>query len=82
MNFGMEGAPQMHWSKENLKKATEKLETMENPPVFGEGGDTGERGDKYFAMGYEVEKPEYDLFMEEFHKIMEMYDESDLDKSA
>ncbi len=68
MAFGMEGAPQMHWSKENLKLAVEKLQ--EKPPVFGDDGDTGEREGKYFAMGYEVEKDEYDHFIKQLNQLL------------
>ncbi|MCC7436652.1 hypothetical protein IT402_02125 [Candidatus Nomurabacteria bacterium] len=67
MKFGMEGAPQMHWSKENLKLAINKLE--EKPPVFGE--DTGEKDGKYFAMGYEVEKAEYDHFINQLNELLD-----------
>ena len=66
MGFGMEGVPQMHWSKENLKLAVEKLQ--EKPPVFGE--DTGERDGKYFAMGFEVEKDEYDHFIKQLDALL------------
>ena len=68
MSFGIEGAPQMHWSKENLKLAVEKL--SDKPPVFGEDGDTGERNGKYFAMGYEVEKDEYDHFIKQLNELL------------
>lgn len=64
----MEGAPQMHWSKENLKLAIDKLQ--EKPPVFGDDGDTGEKDGKYFAMGYEVEKDEYDHFIKQLNQLL------------
>lgn len=83
MAFGIEGAPQMHWSKENLKFAVEKLQ--EKPPVFGDEGDTGERDGKYFAMGYEVQKDEYENFLDQLSKLLDMskeYLESDLGKAA
>lgn len=68
MPFGMEGAPQMHWSKENLKLAVDKLQ--EKPPVFGDDGDTGEKDGKYFAMGYEVERDEYDHFIKQLNELL------------
>lgn len=73
----MEGAPQMHWSKEALKNALLSLEKMEKPPMFfdKEGqGNTGEKDGKYFAMGYELEKDEYDKFLEEFKEILKAHD--------
>lgn len=89
MPFGMEGAPQMHWSKENLKFAVDKLQ--ERPPVFGDDGDTGEKEGKYFAMGYEVEKAEYEHFIEQLNELLgittqnigkELEDLNKLDKAA
>ena len=68
MPFGMEGTPQMHWSKENLKLAVDRLQ--EKPPVFGDDGDTGEKEGKYFAMGYEVEKDEYDHFIKQLNQLL------------
>lgn len=68
MAFGMEGAPHMHWSKENLKLAVEKLQ--EKAPVFGD--DTGEKDGKYFAMGYEVEKPEYEHFIDQLSVLLDL----------
>lgn len=68
MSFGMEGAPKMHWSKENLKFAIGDL--SERPPVFGE--DTGEKDGKYFAMGREVQKEEYDLFIKRLDELLGM----------
>lgn len=72
MSFGMEGVPPMHWSKENLKFAVDKLQ--EKPPVFGE--DTGERDGKYFAMGYEVEKDEYEHFIKQLDELLGIATES------
>ena len=77
MAFGMEGAPQMHWSKEALKNALLDLEKLEKPPMFfdsNKSGDTGERDAEYFAMGYKVEKAEYDKFVEEFREILKAHD--------
>ena len=68
MAFGMERAPQMHWSKENLKFAVEKLQ--EKPPIFGE--DTGEINGEYLAMGYKVEKDEYDNFLDQLGKLLDL----------
>ncbi len=89
MPFGMEGFAPMHWSKENLKFAVDKLQ--EKPPVFGDDGDTGEKEGKYFAMGYEVEKAEYEHFIEQLNELLgittqnlgkELEDLNKLDKAA
>ncbi len=75
----IEEAPKMHWSKENLKDALEKLWEMKDPPVFGP------RDGKYYVMGFEVEKPEYDYFENEVNKILELGDKTiheGLDKAA
>lgn len=70
MSFGIEGKQQPHWSKEHLSLAMKKLQ--EAPPTFGKEGNTGEKEGKYTIMGYEVLKPEYDVFME---KLVALYGE-------
>ena len=83
MAFGIEGAPQTDWSRENLKSAIAKLQ--EKPPTFGDEGDTGEKDGKYFAMGYELNKEEYTDFIEQVNKLLDIANENlneELDKAA
>ena len=81
MAFGMEGAPQMHWSKENLKNALwdlENLQQSQKTPIFFDSnkvGNTGELDGKYFAMGYELEKNEYENFIGEIKEVIKIYNE-------
>lgn len=63
----MEGTQQEHWSKQNLGFAIEKLQ--QEPPTFGDNGNTYERYGKYYVMGYEVEKPEYDQFYQRLSQL-------------
>lgn len=66
----MESAPQleMHPSKKALKDAIDALD--KRPPVFGE--DTGEKDGKYLAMGFEMEKDEYELFIKHLDELLGM----------
>ncbi|HVY35872.1 MAG TPA: hypothetical protein VG982_01165 [Candidatus Paceibacterota bacterium] len=83
MGFGMEGMQQENWSEQNLGFAIQKLQ--EAPPTFGEGGNTGERDGKYFAMGYELKKEEYDEFFQKLHSLFEEVkndQENDLKQAA
>ncbi len=67
MIFGEKGIEQKHWSEVNLQIAISKMK--EEAPMFGEGGNTGEREGKYFAMGFELRESEYQIFLDKFEKL-------------
>lgn len=75
MSFGEKGMEMKHWSVQNLEFAFTKLQ--DQAPKYGEDGDTYEKDGKYFVMGYEVQKLEYDYFLE---KVAKLYDEVNVDK--
>jgi len=84
MPFESKGTPVEHWSKEHLRLAISKVQ--ENPIEYGDDKKrTEEKDGKFWIMGYEVLKPEYDEFMERvgvFYDHIKKDQEASLDQAA